>query len=150
MLAGPEYDVRSSQSSCFSARQSRTFVRTATCRCDKARASKPLNRGCRFGRCGFLLEQPTLMQPLLGAPIDSIGVGQEHDPLPRRKAPHVDPGSVALRDLVQIEMLVFLRFEIELRLRTPETGHVLCDVSAGDPGRKHEGNHESGIDDLSE
>src|SRR3954453_15233758 len=91
-----------------------------------------------------------LMQPLLSAPIDSIGVGQENDPLPRRKAPHVEPGSIALRNLVQIEMLVFLRLEIEGHLRTPQTGHVLCDVAAGDPGREHEGYYESGIDGLSE
>src|SRR5262245_19014716 len=97
---------------------------------------------------GLRAENPALANPCLRLGVGFLPVRQKHDSLPAREATHVDAGLVAVRDLVQIEVLVLFRREVQIHLRALEALHVFIDVGWVDAIWKHESDHERRVDDL--
>src|SRR5262249_36486048 len=75
---------------------------------------------------------------------------QKHDSLASGEAAHVDPRFVAVRNFVDIEVLVFLRCKVQINLRALEALHVFFKLSGINAMRKHETDHERGVHDLPE
>src|SRR5262249_50021744 len=84
------------------------------------------------------------------AGVGFLAIGQKHNTLAAREAAHIDPRFVVVGDLVEVEVLVLLRREVEIHLRALEALHVFVDVGRIDAMGKHEGDHELRVDDLAE
>src|SRR5262249_2420588 len=99
---------------------------------------------------GLRIENPALANPCLSLGVDVLPVRQKHDSLPARETTHVDPRLVAVGDLVEVEVLVLFRREVQIHLRALEAVHVFVDVGRIDVMRQHERDHERRVDDLAE
>src|SRR6266481_9318753 len=69
---------------------------------------------------GLRVENAALANPCLRLGVGFLPVRQKHDSLPAREAAHVDPRLVTVGDLVQVEVLVLFRREVQIHLRALE------------------------------
>src|SRR5262249_58588768 len=72
---------------------------------------------------GRRVEKAALANPCLSLGVGFLPVRQKHDSLPARKAAHIDPRLVTIGDLVQVEVLVLFRREVQIHLRALEALH---------------------------
>src|SRR5262245_17380003 len=96
------------------------------------------------------LKQLALPQPSLSPGVCSLRIRQEHNAFPGRESTHVDRRFIAIRNLVDVIVLVLFRFDIEVHLGTPQAAHVFFNVALIYFIGEHEADHERRINDLAE